>query len=206
MTIIVLGVFVGVNLEKLKLNPTTIVHYMEQWGSGAVFIFLGLYLGLTLIGAPAIPLTIAGGIFFGFWWGTILSILGATLGAIATFSLTRSWLKRWVQKWFGQHHGLIRFNRAATRIPFRFVLFIRLMPVFPFNLSNFLLGLTPIGYCPYILGTLMGIIPGTLTYTWLGVTGKNALNRGDYGSILLSLGIGFLFCCLPMLKKYNQQL
>ncbi len=201
--IILVGCIV-LNLQQFKINSTTIIQSLEQWNDGAIVIFLGLYLGLTLIGIPAIPLTVAGGAVFGLFWGTTLSIIGATIGAIATFSLTRSYLKNWVQKRFGHHRSLIRFNRVATQKPLKFVLFVRLVPVVPFNLSNFLCGLTPIGYQPYILGTFLGIIPGTFTYTWLGVTGKQALEQGDHLSIGLSLIIGLMLCLLPLLKRHQS--
>jgi uncharacterized membrane protein YdjX (TVP38/TMEM64 family) len=202
--IIILGLIYGMS-KTLDMNPSLIVEQMEQWGHWAVFGFLGLYFTLTIVGIPAIPITVAGGVFFGIFWGTLWSVIGANLGAIAAFGLTRSCLRNWVQKTFGHHPALIRFNRAATRMPLRFVLFIRLAPIFPFNLSNFLLGLTPIGYKPYIMGTFFGIIPGTLAYTGLGVTGKQALEQGDRLSIFLSLIIAGILCLLPLFKARNYQ-
>ncbi|MGB3535800.1 MAG: TVP38/TMEM64 family protein [Microcoleaceae cyanobacterium] len=186
------------------MNPTTIVAQMEQWGHWAILGFLGLYLGLTFVGIPAIPITVAGGVFFGIIWGTLLSVFGATVGAIAAFGLTRSYLRNWVQKKLADHQGLVKFNRAATNNPLKFVLFVRLAPVFPFNLSNFLFGLTPIGYKPYIVGTFFGIIPGTFAYTWLGVTGKQAIEQGDRLAIFLSLTVGIILCLLPLFKRIGN--
>jgi uncharacterized membrane protein YdjX (TVP38/TMEM64 family) len=122
--IIILGLIYGMS-KTLDMNPSLIVEQMEQWGHWAVFGFLGLYFTLTIVGIPAIPITVAGGVFFGIFWGTLWSVIGANLGAIAAFGLTRSCLRNWVQKTFGHHPALIRFNRAATRMPLRFVLFIR---------------------------------------------------------------------------------
>ncbi len=199
-----LGLIYGV-LNQLDMNTTTIVAQMKQWGHWAILGFLGLYLGLTLVGIPAIPITVAGGVCFGIVWGTLLSVFGATVGAIAAFGLTRSYLRNWVQKKLAHHHALIRFNRAAINNPLKFVLFVRLAPVFPFNLSNFLFGLTPIGYKPYIIGTFFGIIPGTLAYTWLGVTGKQAIEKGDRVSIFLSLIVGIMLCLLPFFKGIGNR-
>lgn len=192
-------------VKQLDMNPTIIVHQMKQWGNWSIIGFLSLYFGLTIIGIPAIPITVAGGVCFGIIWGTILSVLAATLGAIAAFGLTRSYLKDWVQKTIGHHPALIRFNRATLNYPLKFVLFVRLAPVFPFNLSNFLFGLTPIGYKPYIIGTLLGIIPGTLTYTGLGVTGKYAIEQGHQLSIFLSLILGIILCLFPLFKRVSDR-
>jgi uncharacterized membrane protein YdjX (TVP38/TMEM64 family) len=201
---IILGLIYGIS-KKLDMNPTTIVEEMEQWGNRAVIGFLILYFTLTIFGIPAIPITVAGGVFFGIFWGTFWSVIGATLGGIAAFGLTRSCLRNWVQKTLGHHPALIRFNRAATQMPLKFVLFVRLAPVFPFNLSNFLLGLTPIGYKPYIMGTFLGIIPGTLAYTSLGVTGKKALEQGDRLSIILSLIVAGILCLFPLWKGIGRE-
>lgn len=192
-------------IKSLDMNPTVIVAQMKQWGHWSILGFISLYFGLTIIGIPAIPITVAGGVCFGIIWGTVLSVFAATLGAIAAFGLTRSYLRGWVQKKIGHHHALIRFNRATLNSPFKFVLFVRLAPVFPFNLSNLLFGLTPIGYKPYIIGTLLGIIPGTLAYTSLGVTGKYAIEQGHQLSIFLSLILGIILCLFPLLKGVNHQ-
>ncbi|MEL7037143.1 MAG: TVP38/TMEM64 family protein [Cyanobacteria bacterium J06592_8] len=184
-----------------NLDPVSIRILMEQWGHWAVFGYILLYVLLTIVGIPAIPLTMAGGIFFGLAWGTIWSLIAATIGAIAAFCLTRYLLQNWAQTTFGRHRALIKFNRSTTQNPFKFVLFVRIAPIFPFNLANFLFGLTPIQFKPYVVGTFLGIIPGTLTYTWLGATGKQAIQGSDRLSIFLALAVAAGLCVLPSLIR-----
>lgn len=183
------------------LDPVSIRIWMEQWGNWAIFGYISLYILLTIVGIPAIPLTMAGGIFFGLAWGTVWSLIAATIGAIAAFSLTRYLLQNWAQTTFGRHRALIKFNRATTQNPFKFVLFVRIAPIFPFNLANFLFGLTPIELKPYVAGTFLGIIPGTLTYTWLGTSGKQAIEGSNRFSIFLALAIATGLCVLPSLAR-----
>jgi uncharacterized membrane protein YdjX (TVP38/TMEM64 family) len=89
-------------------------------------------------------------------------VIAATMGAIAAFGVTRYLLQNWAQKTFSNHRALRKFHRASLKNPLKFVLFVRLAPIFPFNLANFLFGLTVIQWKPYVLGTFLGIIPGTL--------------------------------------------
>ncbi|MEB3279383.1 MAG: TVP38/TMEM64 family protein [Lyngbya sp.] len=184
-----------------NIDPVSLTNSIEKWGNWAIFGYILLYILLTIVGIPAIPLTMAGGIFFGLGWGTFWSVIAATLGAIAAFVMTRYLLQNWALKTFSRHYAIRKFNRATTQNPLKFVLFVRLAPIFPFNLCNFLFGLTPIQLQDYSLGTVLGIIPGTFTYTWLGVSGKRAIEGSDRFSIFLALAIATLLCLLPSITR-----
>ena len=85
------------------------------------------------------------------------------------------------------------------------VLAVRFAPISPFNVVNFLFGLTGISVTPYAIGTLVGIIPGTLAYTWLGVTGVDALQGGDWWPVLLCLSVLTVMSLMPLFaQKYRQ--
>jgi uncharacterized membrane protein YdjX (TVP38/TMEM64 family) len=147
----------------------------------------------------------AGGIFWGLVWGTFWSVIAATMGAIAAFGVTRYLLQNWAQKTFSHHRALRKFHRASLKNPLKFVLFVRLAPIFPFNLANFLFGLTVIQWKPYVLGTFLGIIPGTFTYTWLGISGKQAIEGSNRLSIFLALAIAVGLCLLPRVTRTRLQ-
>ncbi|MGD2182390.1 TVP38/TMEM64 family protein [Lusitaniella coriacea] len=183
------------------LNQDAIVAYLHQLGSWSIFAFIIAYIVLTLIGIPGTILTVAGGVVFGLVWGTVWSVIGATLGAIGAFLLARYFLHDWVQRQFCHHQMLERFEQAVTKMPLQFVLAIRFAPISPFNVVNFLFGLTPIQLKPYAIGTLLGIIPGTLAYTWLGVAGREALSGGNSTPLFLALGFLALLSLLPFFAK-----
>ena len=86
----------------------------------------------------------------------------------------------------------------------RFVAFVRLVPLFPFNLLNYALGLTRIPLAPYVLASLVCMLPGTFAYTWLGYAGREALAGNDaalrYGLIGLALLAAIAF--LPRLVRH----
>ncbi|NJK39696.1 MAG: TVP38/TMEM64 family protein [Oscillatoriales cyanobacterium RM2_1_1] len=187
-----------------QLNPQNLGASLQVWGAWTIAGFIIIYSLLTLVGIPATPLTIAGGLVFGWVWGTVWTVVGATLGAIAAFYLARYLLRDWFEKRFGQHRALLRLQRITTKRPLKCVLLIRLAPICPFNLANFLFGLTSIDGKSYALGTFIGIIPGSLAYIWLGIAGEQAIQQGDRLAFGLGLGFFLLLCILPMALWKNR--
>lgn len=178
-----------------------LVMHLEKLGDRAIVLFIILYIVCTAIGVPGTVLTVAGGAVFGLVWGTFWSVVGATLGAIAAFWLARFLLRNWAERRFCQHRMLMHFNQTVRHQPLNCVLAVRFANIIPFNLANFLFGLTPVGIKDYTLGTFVGIIPGTLAYTWLGVTGEQALHGGNWLPFVLALGLLTLLSVLPVLVK-----
>lgn len=156
----------------------------------SIGLFLTAHIIANAIGIPGTVFVIVGGAVYGLWWGTLWSVIGATLGAIAAFWLARYLLHDWFTARFKHNAYVQHISRALYQKGLSCVLAIRFSPVSPFNLVNFALGLTPVSMRAYSVGTFIGIIPGTLIYTWLGVTGAEAISGGK----LLPL-----FCCLLLL-------
>jgi uncharacterized membrane protein YdjX (TVP38/TMEM64 family) len=180
------------------------ISWLQQHSCCAEIGFLVIYILLTVIGIPATILTIAGGAVFGLSWGTFWSVIGATFGAIGAFFLARYLCHDFLEGKIEKNPILAKFKKAVNQQPLNFVLVVRFAPIAPFNLINFLFGLTPIHWFPYSLGTFIGIIPGTLVYSWLGVAGEKALRGGDRLPFFLALLLLSLLSCLPFLFKKNN--
>jgi uncharacterized membrane protein YdjX (TVP38/TMEM64 family) len=88
-----------------------------------------------------------------------------------------------------------------TDKPFTFVLAVRFAPISPFNVVNFVFGLTPIHWLPYTLATFFGIIPGTLAYTWLGVSGERAIQGSDRVSFFIAIALLTILSIIPICAK-----
>lgn len=174
------------------------VQRLEMTGDGAIFFFILAHVVLTAIGVPGTILTIAGGAVFGVGWGSLWSLIGATLGAIAAFWVARYLFHEWAWERFSKHPMMQRFYVCVVNRPWQFVLAVRLVPITPFNLVNFLFGLTPVPGRIYALGTFIGIAPGTLAYTWLGVTGKQALSGGEIWPLGGAIALLVLLSLLPL--------
>ena len=189
---------------KVLFDQDFLVQQIQKYSCCAVIGFLLVYTVVTIIGVPGTILTIAGGIVFGLSWGTFWSVIGATLGAIGSFWTARYLLHDWIETKFGKHKALTKFKQAVNKKPLSFVLAVRFAPISPFNVVNFLFGLTQINWIPYSLGTFIGIIPGTLAYTWLGVSGSEALQGGDRLPFFLALGFLTLLSVLPICASKKQ--
>ena len=186
---------------KVLFDQAALALQLQHLGPyGAVLFILGFAVTHAL-GFPGNVLTIIGGAIFGILWGTLFSLIAATLGAVGAFWLARTLLHDWVEQRFGHYPLLQKLNRAIAHHPFNFVLAVRLNPLSPFSLVNFLFGLTPITLTHYLWGTAIGIIPGTFAYAWIGASGQQALNGSDRISLYLALSFLALLSLLPLLNK-----
>jgi uncharacterized membrane protein YdjX (TVP38/TMEM64 family) len=191
-----LGKGIPILFDQVRLEK----HLMKA-GSWAGAVFLFLQLGATVLGIPGVVLTIAGGALFGFFWGSLLSWFGSTLGAIGAFWVARSLFHRWAMRRFGHRPALTKLHSAIGNHPLRFVLMMRFAPINPFNILNFLFGLTKIHVWPYSLGTGLGIIPGVLAYTWLGETGQQAIQGKGLGALMIACLLLMLLSGFPLVLR-----
>ncbi|MDY6936684.1 MAG: TVP38/TMEM64 family protein [Cyanobacteriota bacterium] len=197
IVVVACAVVVGHLSPSSFFDRTTLMEHLCSWGSVAFVGFILLHVVLTAVGIPGTVMTVIGGTVFGLVWGTVLSVVGATLGAIVAFWIARCLFRDWAESQFGSHKILHRFDRAVRQHPWSFVFTVRFVPISPFNLVNFLFGLTSVGWVPYSVATFVGIVPGTLAYTWLGVVGLEAISGGDRLPLMLALGSIALLSALP---------
>ncbi len=184
-----------------------LIHSAGDWKIG---VFLGAHTIAAAVGIPGTVLVILGGALFGLIWGTFWSILGATAGAVVAFWLARYLLRDWFERRFSRHPrfaGLFkRLDHTMEKQALSCVLAVRFAPISPFNVVNFLFGLTKISVTPYTVGTLIGIIPGTMAYTWLGVTGVDALGGGDWLPVMACLSVLAVLSLMPIFaQKYRRR-
>ncbi|MDP1966208.1 MAG: VTT domain-containing protein [Reyranella sp.] len=190
-------IWMGLNRD--LLDSTALDSWLAGLGVWAPVAYVGLYAAGTVIFLPGSLFTMAGGALFGPMWGAVLSLLGATIGAGLAFLIARYIVGDWVmQKAAGR---LKRLIDGVETEGWRFVAFVRLVPLFPFNLTNYALGLTRIGFWPYVVTSLICMAPGAVAYTWLGHAGREAI-AGDTSAIrygLLALGLLAAVAFLPRL-------
>lgn len=135
-------------------------------GPAAPLTFIALYIVLTLLMFPGGIVTAAGGILFGVTLGTVYAVVGASIGATLAFLAGRRLGRDEVEKIAGQRLG--KLDRWLERNGFVAILYLRLIPVVPFNVLNYGAGVTGIQGRDYVLATAIGIVPGTFAYAALG--------------------------------------
>ena len=195
------GAAIWLAFNRDRLDPWLVESSIRDLGVWAPLAHVVLFALATVLFVPGAIFGLAGGVLFGPLWGTILNLAGATLGATAAFLMARYLASDWVRRKAGGR--LERLIAGVEAEGWRFVAFVRLVPLFPFNLLNYALGLTRIPLTHYILASLVCMAPGTLAYTWLGHAGRQAL-AGDeaairYGPIALALLAAIVF--LPRLIR-----
>ncbi|WP_440996049.1 TVP38/TMEM64 family protein [Arhodomonas sp. SL1] len=178
---------------------------LDALGAWAPLAFVAAYAAGAVAFLPGLVFTIAAGVLFGPWAGTLWAVAGATTGATLAFLIARYVAGDWVARRTGGR--LRRLIDGVEAEGWRFVAFTRLVPLFPFNLLNYALGLTRIALLHYVLASAVFMVPGALAYAWVGHAGATAVagDRGAVNAILIAVGALAAVAFLPRLvRRYRQ--
>jgi uncharacterized membrane protein YdjX (TVP38/TMEM64 family) len=202
------GLFFGLGLqryltfESLKANRDGLRLFYENHRLVAALSFMALYVLVTALSLPgAAILSLSAGAIFGTVVGTACAVVAATTGATLAFLATRYLFRDAVQRRFGERFE--KLDRELEREGLSYLLFLRLVPLFPFFLINLAAGLTRIPLRTFFIGTLLGIVPGGFVYVNAGA-GLASIDRlGDVASprVLGSFALLGLFALVPALWK-----
>lgn len=195
----VAGVIVWALLNRNQFDPGMLDAWLASFGVLGPIVYVIIYAIGTVAFVPGSLFALSGGVLFGPVWGSVLNLLGATLGASLAFLTARYLAGDWASRKAGG--SLMKLVSGVEAEGWRFVAFVRLVPLFPFNLTNYAFGLTKIGFLPYMITSLICMAPGAVAYTWLGYAGREAMvgngSAIQYG--LLALGLLAAIAFLPRL-------
>ncbi|MBD2438293.1 TVP38/TMEM64 family protein [Nostoc sp. FACHB-110] len=152
------------NIQEFLYSLINQVNKLGFWGP-VVYIFI--YNLATLLFIPGSLLTLKGGCLFGVFWGSVYVLIAAMIGATLAFLIGRYFSRDWVSSQIEKHPKLKAIDLAVAKEGWKIVLLTRLCPIFPFNLLNYVFGVTQVSLKDYVLGSL-GIIPGTVMYVYIG--------------------------------------
>src|SRR3982074_1168857 len=149
---------------------------MIQWGlwGGLLYPFLFALCNLLLL--PGSILCVGAGFFFGLWWGLIIVFVGNAVAAAISFALSRWLAARWFRRRFAQNPILRALEPAVEEEGWKIIFLSQLHPLFPASLLNYLYGLTPIRFGPYMFWTTVGRAPRLFLCKYLGTLGQLGLN------------------------------
>ncbi len=200
--VLFLGLLAAVTLAVIyrdQFDGAAFEAWVRDAGPVAPLLFILVYALAAVLFLPGSVLTLAGGALFGPVLGTLYNLTGATLGATLAFLIARYLASDWVaSKAGGRVKQLINGVEGEG---WRFVAFVRLVPLFPFNLLNYALGLTRLRLLHYIVATYLFMLPGAVAYTYLGYAGREAVAGGE-GMIekgLMALALLAVVAFLPRL-------
>jgi uncharacterized membrane protein YdjX (TVP38/TMEM64 family) len=192
--------------QRGRFDVEALQAWVEAAGAAGPLLFMAFFAVATVLFLPGAVITLASGALFGPLWGTLWNLTGATFGAALAFLVARYLGADWVARRAGPR--LQRLNDGVATEGWRFVAFVRLVPLFPFNLLNYALGLTRISFLTYLLATWVFMLPGAFAYTWLGYVGREALSGGDdqIRNITIALSLLAAVTFLPrIVRKLRAQ-
>jgi uncharacterized membrane protein YdjX (TVP38/TMEM64 family) len=187
-------------LESLKANRQLLLAFYADHTLLMVAAFMAIYIIQTALALPgAVILSLSAGAIFGPLMGTIYAVSAASVGATLSFLVTRYLLRDSMVNRFGSK--LESINQELETRGLNYLLFLRLVPVFPFFLINLAAGLTRLPLRTYILGTFIGIIPGGFVYVNAGASLASINRLSDIASprVLGSFALLGLFALIPVI-------
>ncbi len=190
-------------LEGIKDNLQRLRDFYGQNTLLTILGFIGAYILVVALSLPgATLLTLTAGAIFGSVHGTLIVNVGATVGAALAFLAARFVLRDWVESRFGEK--LKPFNEGFSKNALNYILFLRLVPVFPFFLVNLVSGLTQVRFGLYFFGTMFGILPGSFVYANAGsnLAAIDSLADVASGRVLGALALLGLFALIPTAYNY----
>lgn len=151
----------------------------NQWISGlgpaGVLVYALVYALAAVLFFPGSVLTLGAGFVFGLLGGTAAVSLGSTLGAALAFLISRYVAREKISAWAKRNEKFEAIDKAIGKEGWKIVALLRLSPLIPFSVSNYLYGLTGVAFWPYVLASWIAMLPGTVLYVYFGVAGKAGL-------------------------------
>ena len=193
MLVSVVSVLILVRSLPLEAYRDRLEAWLGELGPWGPIAFALVYILATIAMLPGSMLTLAGSAVFGFWEAYIAVTVGSVTGAALAFLIARHVARRKVETMARQYPKFAAVDEAISKGGWRVVALMRLSPAVPFNLQNYLYGLTRIRFWPYVLTSWLAMIPGTLMYVYIGhAAGEAATNRQKTPAEWTLLGVGLL--------------
>jgi uncharacterized membrane protein YdjX (TVP38/TMEM64 family) len=194
-------------LESLKANRHALTEFYQENRFVMAGAFISIYIIQSMLFLPGAGiLSLAAGAVFGAVMGTLYVNIGATVGATLAFLVARYLFHDVIQNKFGAR--LEKMNTELEARGFNYLLFMRLVPVFPFFLINLGAGLTRMPLRTFFLGTMIGMIPASFVFCNAGASLASITNMSEVASprVLGSFALLGLFALVPVLyQKFKRK-
>lgn len=165
------------SFESIKTHKDLLLTWIDQYYALSACLFILIYIIVVALSIPgATFLTLTAGFLFGILWGTVYVIISATVGATCLFLIVQLSVGRWLAE--KNSRWVTRLQTGFQKNALQYLLFLRLVPLFPFAIVNVVPGILNIKKSTFVIGTLCGIIPGSLIYAMLGNGLGHAFSTG----------------------------
>ena len=179
---------------------------LRQFGASHRVLLPLIYLAVWAVGPlflPGLPITLAGGVLFGPFWGVVYVAIGSTLGAALVFLVARYLARDWVAaKLAGTR--LVSLDEKVARQGWKIVAFTRLIPVFSFSLLNYAFGLTRISFWPYLAATFVFMLPSTIAYVYFSSNILGFLQGKISSGLIIGVILVVVVSLIPVIYKWRK--
>jgi uncharacterized membrane protein YdjX (TVP38/TMEM64 family) len=220
ISILLIGLFIAfifggadyISLETIRTNKEELKQFIQAKYTTSVIIFIFIYVVTTACSIPgAAILSLLGGYLYGVSLGAMFSLTGATIGACALYFAARTALGDTLKSRAGP--AIVNMQDGFKKNSFSYMLFLRLVPVFPFFLVNLVPAFLQVRFSTYFFASVMGMAPGAIAFALTGVGLDKILLKGDNVDIsilvteelmfgLIGLGVLALF---PVFYKFISE-
>jgi len=204
LAVIIAAVALWGLLNYEKFDVDILVAWIASYGMLAPLIFiLARSIGAVFF-VPGSLMGITAGVAFGPLWGAVYNLIASTIGAVLAFLVARYVASDYVRQKLGGKGWISRSIEGVEAEGWRFVAFVRLVPLFPYNVLNYVLGLTRIKVSHFTAASFICMIPGDIAYVYIGYAGRETMAGNDAAIEigLIALGLLAAIVFLPRLVQY----
>jgi uncharacterized membrane protein YdjX (TVP38/TMEM64 family) len=177
--------------------------HLRQFAASYGVLLPALYLVVWTVGPlflPGLPITLAGGVLFGPFWGVVYTALGSTMGAGLVFLVSRYLARDWVaSKLAGTR--LISLDDKVARHGWKIVAFTRLVPIFSYTLLNYAFGVTRISFLPFLTATFVCMLPVTIAFVYFSSNILDLLHGHISKELIVGVILVILVSLIPIIYK-----
>jgi uncharacterized membrane protein YdjX (TVP38/TMEM64 family) len=213
--LLLLAVIAAAVVGSRFISRDQVLAVMDRARNVGLFGYVGLigaYGIWCAFGLPASIPSLAAAATFGFWRAVVIAYFGANLGALIGFLVSRHLARDWFTEIVGKRMALAQINRAVAESGWKIVMITRLPPISPFSIVNYAYGLTSVPLREFMIGTTIGIIPGTTAYIYLGTilgdvaqSNHRARTPAEW-AIYISGFIATIAVCIYLVRAANRAL
>jgi uncharacterized membrane protein YdjX (TVP38/TMEM64 family) len=208
-----LGILVFLVATIVAVHMTGAVRYLDQealrqliagYGMLAPFIYMLIYAVAPALLLPGLPITIAGGILFGPFWGVVYTITSSTIGACIAFLVSRYVARDWVEGKLRSPRWR-RLDEGVEKHGWKVVAFTRLIPLFPFNLLNYAFGMTKIGFWPYAGATFICMLPACIAFIVFSSSLLDLIRGKISATLIIGIALIAMVSLIPLFYRRYQK-
>jgi uncharacterized membrane protein YdjX (TVP38/TMEM64 family) len=185
-----------------------LVRHLAGLGGWGPVLFIVVYVLAAITLAPAFLLTFSAGAVFGLWRGTLLTYIGAVLGASAVYGMAAPLARSRLLRWIDRDPRVSATRRAVVKDSAWIMFLLRLSPLVPYNLLNYALSLSGVTYRDYLLASV-GMIPAIIMYAYYGTVAGDVTRvlagvsprRGTEYYVMLGVGLVATFAATHMIGR-----